>query len=383
MRLLLLVLFAVPLFAQAQVDWFTLLPHVADRWQLSPDPDRSDRFKIQAVEGEGARYNVVVLFPKQSSAYDTAMAQILGTFSEKKLAAQFEVINFGGDTAAGLAVLAELRDKPVDLIYSMGSGSTSFLVENYGDGQIPVVSVCSKDPVLMGQVADYESGSGSHMAFTSLDVPIKSQLAYLRQLNPSLERIAVLYAQQNTSAVKTQVEPLVAEARKENIEIIPVVVAQQSSARSELAAKIPEVTAKILAADPKAENSIYWITGSTSVFREIAVINQHSDRIPVLSVVPNVVKAGDDSAVLSIGVTFENNAQIAAIYGFKVLSGQEKAGDLPVGVVRPPDIAVNFKKARAIGLKIPFSFFESAGFVYDHNGELVREKGRNLIRGNK
>ena len=29
-------------------------------------------------------------------------------------------------------------------------------------------------------------------------------------------------------------------------------------------------------------------------------------------------------------------------------------------------------KAREIGLRVPFSFFESASFVYDYNGQPVR-----------
>jgi putative tryptophan/tyrosine transport system substrate-binding protein len=40
--------------------------------------------------------------------------------------------------------------------------------------------------------------------------------------------------------------------------------------------------------------------------------------------------------------------------------------------VSPPDIAVSFLKAREIGLRVPFSFFESASFVYDYDGRPVR-----------
>ena len=44
----------------------------------------------------------------------------------------------------------------------------------------------------------------------------------------------------------------------------------------------------------------------------------------------------------------------------------------------PPDIALNFKVARELGLKIPFTFLEGASFVYDYNGELVRSFGQNV-----
>jgi putative ABC transport system substrate-binding protein len=99
----------------------------------------------------------------------------------------------------------------------------------------------------------------------------------------------------------------------------------------------------------------------------------------VLSVVPDVVKEGEDSAVLSIGISFQSNAHLAAIYGADVLAGRAKVGDLKVGIVSPPDIAINFLKAREIGLEIPFSFFESASFVYDYDGRIVRNNGKAVV----
>ena len=43
-----------------------------------------------------------------------------------------------------------------------------------------------------------------------------------------------------------------------------------------------------------------------------------------------------------------------------------------VGLVSPPDMAVNFMKAREIGLRVPFSFFEIASFIYGFDGNVVR-----------
>jgi putative tryptophan/tyrosine transport system substrate-binding protein len=40
--------------------------------------------------------------------------------------------------------------------------------------------------------------------------------------------------------------------------------------------------------------------------------------------------------------------------------------------VSPPDIAISFLKAREIGLRIPFNFYESASFIYDYEGRPAR-----------
>jgi putative ABC transport system substrate-binding protein len=227
----------------------------------------------------------------------------------------------------------------------------------------------------MGLMAGYEQGSGTNIAYTSLDAPTKVQLAYLLEFRPRLKTIAVLYDRKNVSAVTTQVEPLRKLAGEQKIRMIDVAVENPKKAKEELAQIVPAAVAEIRKSDPGAERTVFWITGSTEVFREIATINQHSWKVPVLSVVPDVVKEGSDSALLSIGVSFESNAHLAAIYGVRILTGREKPGDLRVGVVSPPDIAVNFQVARRNGIKVPFSFFESANFVYDHEGKLVRENG--------
>jgi putative ABC transport system substrate-binding protein len=359
-------------------EWFTLLPKVAGQWEVAPATGPGKRIEIRH-KGDypaGATVkSVVVLFAKKSSAYDTAMAKILDIFEEKKIPASFTVVNFESNPELGREVLDTAQRRGRDLLYSMGSDSTTFVHEHLRGARIPVVSVCSKDPVQMGLMPGYESGSGTNIAYTSLDAPTKVQMAYLLEFRPKLKTIAVLYDRKNVSAVTTQVEPLRKLAAEHNIRMIDVAVEDPKKAKEELARRMPEAVERIRRSDPSAENTVFWITGSTEVFREIATINKHSWKIPVLSAVPDVVKEGPDSALLSIGVSFESNAHLAAIYGVRILRGEVKPADLKVGVVSPPDIALNFYVARENGIKVPFNFIESANFVYNPDGRLVRENG--------
>jgi putative ABC transport system substrate-binding protein len=87
------------------------------------------------------------------------------------------------------------------------------------------------------------------------------------------------------------------------------------------------------------------------------------------------VSQGEDTAVVAIGISFESNAHLAAIYAADILSGSTRPGDLKVGIVSPPDIAISFLKAKEIGLRIPFEFLETASFVYDYRGQAVRKVG--------
>ncbi len=371
---------------QAKPDfrsWFNYKSDILAFWDISAVEGDPLTVRIRPLRrSSDHQKRVFVLFPRRSSAYDIAMDKILRVFHEKGINAEFTLVNFNLDNARAKAAIKFAEANDHELIFSMGSQSTAWLYQNYRGGKIPVVSVCSKDPVILGQIDDYTGGSNTNFAFTSLNMPVEVQMAYVRKLRPKLKNIAILVNSQNISAVQTQAKPLAQYARNRGIRVLNLAIQHRESAREELKHLVTKAVVAMRKNDPLLDNSLFWITGSTAVFREIATINAHSDRVPVLSVVPNVVKAGDDSAVLSVGISFESNAHLAAIYGADVLSGRAKVGDLKVGIVTPPDIAINFRKARDIGLRIPFSYFESASYVYDYDGQRVRDKGVSIAQKN-
>lgn len=363
--------------ASAQTpSWFTPSAGVRENWSLIyslADPLRFELVQKNAPNNDPP-YNILFAFPKRSSAYDTAVDRIAAQFVARDLSAKFTVVNFEGNQERGELLLREIDQKQYDLIFSVGSTSTKFITDHAQRINVPVVSVTSKDPVILGHVDDYQSGSGTNIAYTSLDIPTNVQIAYLRNLRPNLVNIGIMYARNNTSAYEAQVVPL-REAISDSINVIEVVVEDQDNAAAELAEKIPQALSLMRADDPRLDNSIFWITGSTSVFREIEVINAHAQSVPVLSLVTDVVRAGRDSAVMSIGVGFSSNADLAAFYAISILTDQIDPGELPVGIVNPPDIAINFAVAKDIRLKIPFNFFESSSTIYGPDGQLRRKDG--------
>ena len=364
-----------PASASDTPDWFRYGEIAAAAWQVSAVPDDPLRVMIRpkTVDPDRPLERVMVLYPKPSSAYDTAITKILEVFQEKGVNAELTALNFQMDDELGAAALQLAEDESYDLIFSMGSQSTAWLHQYYRGGAVPVVSVCSKDPVALGQIESYDVGTGTNLAFTSLNMPIEVELAYLLDFKPELKNLAILVNSKNISAVRTQSRPMAARARERGIEVLEVAVQNPKHARDELADLVASSVATMRLTDPSLDHSVFWITGSTAVFREMETINANADRVPVLSVVPEVVQAGDASAVMSIGISFESNAHLAAVYGVDILSGRVQAGDLPVGVVSPPDIAISFRRAREIGLEIPLAFFESATYVYDYEGRAVRQ----------
>ena len=173
----------------------------------------------------------------------------------------------------------------------------------------------------------------------------------------------------------TEVTPAQGAFRDIGVDVIDIAVDSSETARQELIQRIPEAVAEMKKSDPDLSKSVFWVTSSTAVFSNMDIVSEYCEPVPVLSSIPNAVTEGEDSAVLAIGIDRRNNAHLAAIYAIRILKGEAQPGELPVGVVTPPDVAVNFRVARKIKLKIPFSFFESAAFIYDYDGKLARAFG--------
>ncbi|MEM7522729.1 MAG: ABC transporter substrate binding protein, partial [Pseudomonadota bacterium] len=226
----------------------------------------------------------------------------------------------------------------------------------------------------------YDEGSGANIAYTSINVRVETLVSKLRQVFADLENIYVLYARNNESAVQTQLRPLedYADDPAQNLNIGEIPVENASTAVDDLRDRVPVAVAEILARDPEGRKSIFWITGSTSVYNHIGLINELAGDIPVLAALPDVVKPGAESAVLSIGVNQSTAVHLSALYAIRVLEGSAEVGSLPVGQVSPPDIAINFMKVDEMGLTLPFTFFEDATFIYDRFGRTAREFGQRV-----
>lgn len=363
-------------------DWFKFNPSVLQTWEIKGDPDNADIVYAKPLRLglAAAQKRVLVIYPRPSSAYDITISKMMNVFEDKTLDIDMTIVNFRNEDARGRDVLAYAEREKFDLVLSMGSETTAWLWTNYRHSKMPIVSVCSKDPVVLGQSPGYHLGSGTNFAFTSLNMPIDVQMAYVQELKPKLRNIAVLVDSRNISAIETQSKPVVDYAKARGIRVLELAVQDPANARAELEKLVGAATAQMQRNDPDLSNSLFWVTGSTSVFREIKTINEKAGRAAVVSVVPDIVQGGDNSAVLSIGISFESNAHLAAVYSADILRGRATASALKVGVASPPDIAISFRKVREIGMTMPFSFFEAAGTIFDYEGQAVRVDGVNVIK---
>jgi len=320
---------------------------------------------------------ILVIISKQSSSYSFASSVLLEVLFHEDISVKITFINFNKEEERGKAAISYAEDENFDLIFTMGSESATFIYKNYNGGKIPVVTCTNKDPVLLGYIKDYENGSGSNIAFTSLNVPLDIQMNYLTRLKPNLKNIGIMYDRTHNEVMATEVIPSKKEFAGLGIKISDIALQGNYNAKEELSIQIPLAVEEMKKNDPTLENSIFWMTSSTAVFSEMKTVTELTGNIPLIGSIPNIVTQGRHSAVLAIGIDRRNNAYLASLYAIKILRDKVKPGDLKVGIVSPPDVAVNFLVAKKIGLKIPFDFFESAAFIYDYQGKAVRSFGQN------
>lgn len=361
------------------LKWLKVPDKILESWQMEFDPkDEGVMYVTSQWKSKEKPRRIFTLIPKKSGSYNTATASFLRVLREEDIPARIVIVNFENEEERGRIFFDRELANGIDLIFSMGSESADFVQRNALGLDVPVVTCTNKDPVLLGQVKDYTSGSGTNIAYTSLNVPIDIQMNYIRRLKPGIKNIGLMYDRNHAQVMATEVIPLKESLKNSGVKVIDVAVESADTAVAELERVMPDAIGQMLKTDAGLGNSIFWITSSTSIFDNIEAINKYSGNIPVLSSIPNVVKDGMDSAVIAIGIDRGNNAHMAARYAADILKGRAKPGDLPVGIVTPPDVAVNFGVARKIGLKIPFGFFESAAFVYDYEGRAVRLFGQRV-----
>ena len=243
--------------AQAMVtftDWFKLGSNALKDWDVAPTPGNASslRLKPKRLLSSQPLRRVLVLYPRKSSAYDTAMTTFVNVVMDKRINADFTVINFQLDDQRGKAALEFAESSNFDLILSMGSESTAWLWSHYRGGKLPVVTVCSKDPVLLGQSPGYDQGSGTNFAFTSLNMPIDAQMSYVLRLRPNLKNLAILVDANNVSAIQTQAVPAKEYLRARGVRVLNVAVKNPSKVREELAVQVRDAVNATLAEDQRS-----------------------------------------------------------------------------------------------------------------------------------
>ena len=245
-------------------------------------------------------------------------------------------------------IAAEFVRLKVDVIVTLGTQPV--LAAKQATAHVPIVFAAAGDPVGTGLVASL-ARPGSNLTGLSLQAPdlAGKRLELLREVIPSLRRVAVLINVGNVAAVR-ELGEVQAAARTLGLEVITLEIRRAEDIAPAIEALKSRTEVLYVPSDP-------LFTPNRIRINTLAL----SARLPTIFFERDYVDAG---GLMSYGPNRSDMFRRAAELVDKILRGA-KPGDLPVEQPTKFELVINLKTAKALGLDVPHSLLARADEVIE------------------
>jgi putative ABC transport system substrate-binding protein len=258
-----------------------------------------------------------------------------------------------GDSDRMPAIMAELVDLPVDLIFAIGTPSAKAALN--ATRSIPIVGTILWNPVENGLAASLAHPGGNFTGFTAgVDFNIDGKyLQLLKQTVPRIKRVAVLTLDGSSSLYSAPpITPELTEAARQlELELYPVMAGDSEESE--------RVLATIRSANPDALR-VYDIPFTRPNHRQLIEFALQN-RLPSFTEIVNLV---DNGFMMGYGTSYDTFFRSAADYVDKILKGA-RPGDMPIQQPTKFDLILNNKTAQAIGVEFPYDILIQATQVIE------------------
>jgi putative ABC transport system substrate-binding protein len=244
-------------------------------------------------------------------------------------------------------IAAEFARQKVDVIVTYG-GAIATLKQ--AAASIPIVFAIAGDPVGSGFVKSL-ARPGGNITGTSLQQTefATKRLELLREIVPSLRRLAIMFNANYPSSVRENGE-VQAVARSLGLEVAPHEIRRA------------EDIAPVIEAVKSQADALYVVEDALILANKTPIITLTlSARLPASFVFRESAKTG---ALMSYGPNLPALFQRAADFVDKILRGT-KPGDIPVEQPTKFDLVINLKTAKALGLTVPTTLLATADEVVE------------------
>ena len=284
--------------------------------------------------------------------------------AESGFAADVTIIDLELDESRLPAVIAQARQMPADLVLTYGTNGTLGIIGTLNDrndphylNDIPVVFVKVADPFGTHIAQSFEGSGRANVAGTFNRVPEAVNIEIVRQYDPTLDKLGLLYNSNEANSAITAAE-LKQIAPTLGVELVALEIDPGNTGVPDIA-RIAERMAEL------RDRGVRWLyVGSSSflnlngeLFTRMAVENG----IAVVSPYEPLVR--EQQALLSIAARLEDVGRLAADQALRILRDGVSPGDLPI--VQATDFAyvVNMDVAKKLGRYPPFAFLQVAEAV--------------------
>jgi putative ABC transport system substrate-binding protein len=253
-----------------------------------------------------------------------------------------------GDYDRFPGLIAELVQLKIDVLVTHGTPGT--LAAKRATTAVPIVMAVSGDPIGTGVVTSLAHPGGNITGSTFFDTEISAKrLELLKEISPSIKRVAVLLNANNTvNAPMLQAMEVTAKSLKLELQTFgvrgPAEFENAFSGMSKRRVNAVTIQQEVL------------FSANAKALADLAIKHK----------LPSIGFAGlaDAGGLIAYGVNFPALFRRAAVFVDKIVKGTNP-GDLPIERATTFDFHVNRKTAQTLGLKIPNSILVRADRVIE------------------
>ena len=285
----------------------------------------------------------VLQWTEKIHAYNQTYKGVLDALEDKgyKQGMTLEIIykNVEQDKEVARETALDFVKKEVDLILTLGTGSTLAALEATEKKPIPIVFSIVGDPKATGIIRTYED-SGKNITGVSMKVDVKEQFDMVKEVLPEMETLGIIYCTELPQAVVTGKEAITA-AIELGWNPLTVSVTKRD---------LPEL-GKICDSLAKKVDAIYIPTDPILNLPEhLQTIIGISDKykIPVVSVTKKDV---EDGVLMAVHCDFYEIGRQAADPMVQILSGVD-VRTIPPQKPIINKLSLNLKKAKNLNIQI-------------------------------
>lgn len=246
-----------------------------------------------------------------------------------------DVQNAQADMGICGQIAAQFAGKKLDLICAIATPAAMSAYNATQSKEIPVIYTAISDPVA-AQLADSDKKPLGEVTGTSDRLPIKEQLALIREVLPDAKNIGILFSTSEANSV-AMLEVYKKLAPEYGFEIIESGISSSSD--------IPLACDALL----KKVDALSNLTDNTVVNSLPLILSKARERnIPIFGSEVEQVRLG---CLASEGIEYISLGEQTGAMAAKVLRGEAKASELPYEEIAEASLSVNLQAASDLGIK--------------------------------